>query len=65
LSSLFATYSLATSIGPVTGTGIINSEFSFATPAAKFVINSLDSLSTFSASVSSVCPAPFSGACPA
>jgi hypothetical protein len=57
LSSVFATYSLTTSIGPVTGSPVFNS-FAFPTSGGNFVLNSLNSDSTFSASV----PGPIAGA---
>jgi len=60
VASVFATYSLTTSIGPITGPVLFNSGLAFPTSEGNFILNSISgNQSTFSASV---VPGPIVGA---
>jgi len=51
VNPLFASYTLATGIGPVSGSTMINSAQSFPTTAGSLILNSVTGNSTFSATV--------------
>jgi hypothetical protein len=61
-ASAFSTYNLASSIGPVSGTGAINSGFSFSTPTnhGSLVLDSVSSVSFQAIDTSATAPEPSS-----
>lgn len=59
INASFATYNLTTSIGPITGTPIINAGHSFPTDSGAFILNSVTGNVTFTAASSTV-PEPAS-----
>src|SRR5262245_55421080 len=60
VASVFATYSLTTSIGPITGPAVFDPGFTFPTSDGNFILSSISgNQSTFSASV---VPGPIVGA---
>ena len=56
-NNAFATYNLSTSIGPLTGSSLINPGFSFPTTAGALILNSAGD-ATFTAVVTPVVPLP-------
>jgi PEP-CTERM motif len=57
----FATYALATSIGPISGTALLNSDFSFPTSGGAFILTGVvGPTSTFTATTAAAVPEPAS-----